>query len=380
MKYREINIEENQLIARHDLEQHCPFNLQFSNGDNIELNLEGITIGDFNESMAMPEKAVRHDFMEEDGYRVDTSSVIPFGCEPIILRKFEYLGHIIKVTSDVRVKASLQSSVFSIDKLVLSGNWKRVAVINPGEKNCFPDKIKWEEVPFENSTIYESGNMFAILILESEIGMRIEIGTGFDIWRWNIADHIEGAHGNLKVEILDGKVLLERRVLTAESDFEIPKRDWRFNWYLSWDFGENISGKGATTDNCFSLKKFEWPESGRVKKSDYDKEPCLHSKTARNRLRKWLRSIIKQSEGKEVSLLDMEAHICGNAAHLERPKMGELLHWDLPDIFDFQFWANRQLRRNESFLSIFPQKEGIFSELPSFKGMGKPVVDRIDDI
>ncbi len=372
MKYREINIEENNWKATHDLEQHCPFTFSLENDDNIRIVLNGITIGSLNESMAMPLKAVRHDFMQKDGYRVKTTSVIPFGSEPAVLRKFDYLGNILKVTTDVRMKAPVVGNIFSIDDLVIQGNWKKFAVINMSGGNRLNNKLEWHKISSEDSVIYDSDDLFGVLLLESEKGIRLEIGTGFDIWRWNIAEKTEGVVGNLKVESANGEIIVKRNVMTSEAEFKIPKRDWRFNWYLSWDCGEKKSGEKKDCADCFSIDQFEWSEAGTVKASGiYEDSPCLHSKAAKNRLRKWLRSIINKVEGKEVKLVDLNPGICENSAHLEKSKIDKLLHWDLSDIIDFWFWGNRQLRRKESSLTIFSAKEEIFSELPSFSVMGK---------
>ena len=78
---------------------------------------------------------------------------------------------------------------------------------------------------------------------------------------------------------------------------------------------------------------------------------------------------MNKSEGKGILLEGLIPHICESSSHLERPKGGAMLHWDLSDIIDFHFWANRQLRRKESVLSIFTEKDEIFSQLPSFIGM-----------
>jgi hypothetical protein len=372
MKYRKIEIDEECWSAGHDLEQHSPFSLKL-NGDKepATIDLAGVTVGRFNESMALPVKAVRHDFMEEDGYRVDTRSVIPFGSEPAVLRKFEYYSNIIKITTDIRVKAPVEGNVFSIDELLLQGKWKRFAVIGASKKKQINDKIKWKKASVSESPLYESKNLFGIILLESEDGVRIEIGTGFDIWRWNIAQEMEDVDGKLIIELnKEGSVIIKRHIMCAENDFVIPKREWRFNWYMAWDTGADSVSDSAVEPTTISVNKFEWSDAGLVKEGDSIlSAPCLHSKAARNRLKKWIRSQLDISRGKEVRIIDVKPHICGNPAHLERPKYDELLHWDLPDIIDLWFWANRQLRKKESLFSLLPEKNGVFEHLPSFKNM-----------
>ncbi len=380
MKYRKIEIENSSWSAKHDLERQVPFSFTL-NGDeddkSINITLKGISVASFDESMAIPIKAVRHDFMEEDGYRVETASVIPFGSEPAVLRKFEYFGNIIKITTDLRLKAPAMGKLFSLDELLLTGNWKKYAVIGMSSKFQIDKKIKWNKIPESDKVLYDSNDLFEILLLEDENGSRIEVGTGFDLWRWNIAQNLDNIDGQLKIELIDGAISLKRHLMTSDSEFEIPKRDWRFNWYMAWDCSGDDSLIDTVKGASISVKKLECPDAGMVKEGDViTNMPCFHSKAARNRLKKWVRSQLGTAKEELLVIKDMIPHICGNQAHLDRAKCEKLLHWDLADIMDFWFWGNRQLRKKDSFLSIFPEKSGIFGEFPSFKAM-KRVVKKV---
>ena len=373
MKYRKIEIEKNSWNAKHDLEKQVPFSLTLNGNDDdkcININLKGVTVASFDESMAMPIKAVRHDFMEDDGHKVETTSVIPFGSEPAVLRKFEYLGNIIKVTTDLRLKAPVMGNLFSLDELLLNGDWAKYAVVGISAKLQIDKKIKWSKIPESDKVLFESDNLFGVLLLEDKNGTRIEIGTGFDIWRWNIAQNLDGIDGQLKIELLDGAVSLKRNLMTSETEFTIPKRDWRFNWYMAWDSNVETSSSDIPQGASISVKKLDCPDAGMVKEHDVVTEiPCFHSKAARNRLKKWVRSQLAAAQEQLIVVEDITPHICGNPSHLERSKYDNLLHWDLSDIIDFWFWSNRQLRKKDSFFSIFPEKSGIFGEFPSFKAM-----------
>ena len=373
MKYRRIEIENDSWSATHDLEKQQPFLLDLKSevGDSdISIKLKGVRVASFYESMAMPIKAVRHDFMEEDGHKVETTSVIPFGSEPAVLRKFEYLGNIIKITTDLRLKAPVMGTLFSLDELLLKGDWERYAVLGISAVSQIDKKIKWNKVPESDKVLYDSDNLFEVLLLEDKNGSRFEVGTGFDIWRWNIAQNLDGIDGQLKVELIDGDISLKRHVMTSETEFEIPKRDWRFNWYMAWDNGSDDISEEISQGASTSVKAIECPDAGMVKDQDVVTDMlCFHSKAARNRLKKWVRSQLATAKEELIAVEDMTPHICTNQAHLERAKYDKLLHWDLADIIDFWFWSNRQLRKKESFLSIFPEKSGIFGEFPSFKAM-----------
>jgi hypothetical protein len=95
----------------------------------------------------------------------------------------------------------------------------------------------------------------------------------------------------------------------------------------------------------------------------------------RNALRRWVRAQAGTPGTPDtLCLVGVNPGVCSAAAHLERPQRHVLHHWDLPDLFDFYTWANRQLLPHGRRLLIFPSPGEIFSRLPALIGMGNPVV------
>ena len=372
MKYRKINIEENEWLATHDLEEKVPFDIKWEKY-GVSLSLTGIKAGALDETMAMPLKAVRHDFMEEDGYRVETAAVIPFGEEPAVRRKLEYFGNgIVKITTDMRMKSAMSGKEFVVDRLCLTGDFAEFAVIPLKEDTQFTS-LNWQPISTDDSTLVDKPEVCGIILMRTAEGFTIEIGTGFDLWRWNVSEKIPGAHAGMKIMKTSAGIEIFRFVMQSDTEFEIPKRDWRFNWYLAWsETNEKPEENNEPVD--FSFADLAVDNSGKVRNSQKVIDmPCLHSKQVRNLLRKWLRSRLGSDAGTLLRASGFLPHICDNPSHLERPKQGPLLHWDLQDIIDFWFWANRQLRKNDCSIALSADKDSIFNELPSFRAMGRKI-------
>lgn len=403
MKYKKIEINGDGWLAVHDLEERIPFSLSLNHSTratatvpagkitespNHQITLMGIVIGDLTESISLPEKAVQHEFMDIEGYSVDTKSTIPFGSEPVIVRNFEYLPNIVKVTTDVQIRRSTVAENLEIDSLKLDGDWKRCAIINLTPEKPASKKVKWINLKKSNSKtaskpdsfIYDSETTFHIFLLEDKAGNRIEIGAGFDLWRWN-----QGAgdnevrdpesevsetettvfppkKGRFTIENTENGIIVRRQIISSEEECELHAQIWRFNWYLSW----------GAEDGAPELEHFRTLELEHSSTPELPNSPtCFHAKATRNQLRKAVRAEINKLDDDTLCLPDIEPHLCSNPSHIARPGKEGLQHWDMTDIIDFWFWANRQLLKSDSKLIIRPPKGSIFEELPSFRRMRK---------
>lgn len=396
MRHVETTIENAGWIAEHAPEKQEPFILSLNKEGSEKVILDGIGLSALNERDALTEKVIKHDLMDDFGNTVESKSVIPFGVEPMLSRKFEYYLKTIRVTTDVVLRKNSTISNFNVDDLRLTGDWLRFAVVSPDANGDFPDSIPWCEITTEASTLWEGGEVFAFILLENANGTRLEIGTGFDMWRWNVAATM-GATGKFTLEKKEnGEIVLKRSVLQFDSETEIPGREWRFHWYLSWSYGEddkrvNRSQSGIKTfpqpgakperggekenNLIFTLKETPWSEPARISRNAKPAPfPCFHSKTVRNHIRKTIRSIAANAEEslETLSILDCAPHFCDSRAHLERAKQEYIPHWDITDIIAFHFWASRKLKDKEIIFKIFPPSKGIFNELPSFTSMREP--------
>ena len=402
MKYKKLEINKENWNVIHDLEKHIPFYFSCKNPSHQKitkpLNLQihpGIEIGEFSETMSLPEKAVMHKLMDIEGYSIETKTIIPFGSEPAITRKFEYLPNIVKITTDVEIKKSITAENFEVDSLKLEGNWKKCAVINLSADNHALKKIDWIDLhsPSHACTdsqthglIYDSPSHFHIFLLETQDGTRLEIGAGFDLWRWNAGGREEvrdedseeskkynstaNPQGRFTIEQTAEGLFIKRQIITSDKEFEIDAKNWRFNWYLAWKTEKKKSGvrdqEGEKQNSENSAHSNPIPLSPEYQESKIKHVPCFHAKNTRNQLRKSVRSVINKLDDDILHLDNIAPHICTNSSHISRPGEKDIEHWDMTDIIDFWLWTNRQLQKKESCFIITPPKNSIFEELPSF--------------
>lgn len=399
MRYNKIEIEGKNWHATHDLEEHIPLFLSVNN--DIQLLLNGVNIGNFSEETALPQKAVMHEFMDVVGYHVETGSVIPFGSEPAISRKFEYLNNIIKVTTDINIPRNTSADKFEIDPLKISGNWQKFALIDMSK----PTELTWQPI-IEDSTIFDSDSHFHIILLEDKDGTRMEIGAGFDLWRWNIGKrtHVEDEKGQtielksrFTISYAKNEITIFRQIMSADSEFEIPARSWRFNWYLAFGNTEhptsNIQHRMKKEEKIIKnssitvsaevppkeqRRKYPAPSLRiKLRRAQSSIQSCLHAKKARNQLRKTLRKMVGQLDDKTIIDIELEPEICYNSSHVAKPDAQSLEHWDLNDIIEFWFWANKRLINKNSCLVVLPPENSIFAEFPSFWTMQGRIKERL---
>ena len=383
MKYNKIEIVTDNWQAFHDLEEHVPFclslNHQINQSPNHQILISGISIGDLSENNSLPQKAVMHEFMEAPGYSVETQSVIPFGSEPVINRKFEYISDIIKIATDIQVRQITAATDFEVDSLVIKGKWQKFALINlsaPGKK------IKWEPLK-PDSIIYDSDTHFHILLLEDADGMRMEIGAGFDLFRWNVSRSSDDGgsavvplsgtmedkrkvRGRFSITAENDRIIIRRQIMTSDQEFVIQTRNWRFHWYLAW--GTKVSGV-----SCQQSEKYTSTLKNSRTSELKNSSACFHAKKTRNKFRKAVRGLINKVENEQIVLPDIEPRICSNSSHIAKPGRQDLEHGDMTDIIDFWFWANKQLLTGNSSLIVIPPENSIFAECPSFIAMQKGI-------
>jgi hypothetical protein len=364
MKYKKIEID-NYYQATHDIESEIPFELEVP--DNtldsyiFKMQLIGIQIGELSEKNSYPLKAVAHEYLDTPGYTVDTKSVIPFGTEPIIKRKFEYFSNTLKVTTDIKVNRSTIEKSFHVDSLNIHGKWKRYAVLNldTWDPNT---EIPWNDFKADDEVIYQKSKIFHILLLENVDGLRFEVGTGFDIWRWQVAKYyvapaIEGEtpvslSSEFKITRSGDYINIDRTILCAEKEFIIDSHNWRFHWYVSWNDCREL--KHSNDKKSYKFNLTELPD-------------CFHAKTTKKYLKSALRSQFQNIDDNTVTFEGIVPFLCDNSSHVAKHNLKDIFHWDMTDILDFWFWSNRQLMKKNSELIILPPKKSQLNGLPSYQ-------------
>ena len=370
-----------------DFNSFGPGDMSFSFDGKTLLKSDGIELGMLKELHGL-EKICRSHFSDKTGWSwVETETLHPFGSEPVIKRKWEQAGNHVRVVSDIIIRGPLSLDHISIDSLKLSGKWKQVTIYSQSDPATA--EIKVEELDLSDFLGKEKQFDYIplVLLFVSEDGEELEIGTGYDLWRWHeFASRFNG-RSELILKGTDDGLTLERKVLAFDEDYEMQRNNFRFSWYFAWDKKNNykpktfdkcntltVSGKklfsdNKTTDCVYCLDSSTLPETVLVDGMS-GKFPCFCSRQINNYLKQWLRSLYHKIEGqkKDIYLCDIDPHVCLNAAHLTRGKKNNSIHWDYVYLLGFWEWANKYLGGSDINFYI---KNSPFVNLPSMKGMGK---------
>lgn len=384
-----ISVEKNGWKAVSEI---SPPKMSFSLlGDEL-FKMSGVAIGCIQETAAICEKAKTHEYSSFEGGYFETLNMLPFGSEPEIYRKYHYAANHFKVTTDISFHSNFKSDILSIDTLHIKGVWSRVGVLTiKKEDAAAPPATCWNWMDISSLTKMEYKEPPLLWLFEKENGIRLEIGTGDDLWRWNISSRMgKDSSFILRNDKENGCLVIERRVISAPESVEVAMNNMRFSWYFSWEihgwefvkqesvessefsFKNNSSEIQTPTHNpCFHFNNSEWPESARVLvNGNYAKSACLHSALVQNRLKDLVRHTASRISGGNVLISGIEPFFCESASHMDRPQKKNLQHWNISSILDLWFWANRHLCNSGSkFFITSPEENSLFSLLPSLRGL-----------
>ncbi len=304
--------------------------LAFANGCKCTVGTSAC--GAFGEKSGLVRKTRLHRSIDLLEITAETQRVIPFGSEFEIRRAFSFGDGFARITVDAAAGNGGRVESFTLDPVTFEGDWKKVAVDDG-------DGIRWQEAPAENTVLWESGRTPLRILAESADGALFECGCGEDLWRHNAASAMENCTAKFVVTA-DSKTLKFERTMFSFAkgdDVEIPKRPWRFSYCLAWSLAPETALSGGKE---LKLAALDIPESGL--RAGGEGKPCFAAPAVRRRLRDAVRSA-----GESVVVPDVDFGCCTDPSHLERPGKGELLHWDLPELFALYLWGNRQLAKKD---------------------------------
>ena len=376
-----------------------PFELEQSNlirftpGNEVSLEMPGCSFGEINESAALNKRWRRHDYMDGFGLWYEQISEIPFGSEPKISRRFDFSGNRCLVATGIILKNGFPVSEISIDPLIIKGNWQKLTLTTfEHESSEFSHQCFDLSTHQETASPYlvDSDQPFICCLLENDQGERLEIGSGNDLWRWCATGFSPECTASFSIETTPNAVKITRKPLVFPAERDIH-RNWRFKWYIAWQGAKStpvstdsenreepallIPGKPFPQGHggSFILAK-PWPQEGAVSHNAQllQDRACFKSAFTTRVLRKFIRSRLNRTTAEQLSISGVFPNLCDCAAHLERPGKGQLLHFDLADLMEFHFWANRQLFQTDSAISLNSLRTDEFSSLPSILGLRRP--------
>ena len=299
-----------------------------------------IKCGKFGELSVLPEKFRLHRSEDAADAELESSGVIPFGCEYRVVRDFRVSCGCASFTTDISAVTGGRVDGIELEPLTFAGEMTKVEFLIFGE-----DKFRTAELPTEG-TLY-SGNEVPLLIRATYAdGLRCEMALGGDVWRHRAAFGIEGAESEYELAASGGELKLTRRVLKYAPEVEPERRPWRFTSLIGWNDGTAPSEPLG--------EAFELPG-------------CAMSAANRRNLRARVRRSTASLDWREVS-----PTVCRDAAHVSRAGRGELAHFDLEELLAAWRWANRQLGRSGAHLTLTPKPGGLFADSVILNCLGRP--------
>ncbi len=287
-------------------------------------------------------------------------------------RSFEYAGNRFKVTLDAAFPKDYSSECLLSDEFCINPDVAETSVISaPADLSPYFKRESYSR--FVPGTPIESELAPISWIFKFRNGAVLEIGTGDDIWRWNIAEAL-GASSKFSVSNEDKEIRLLRRPLFSELPIPTQRRKFRFTWFFAWDFPKQrkLVDPGEESLVLDLAKDFNWPESARIMKSDGNTlpVPCFHSDIVWNVLRKTIRKNLDSKYKRIVFKNPPVSCACFSAAHLDRAKKKFLVHGNTVALMNFWLWANRRLNPiGSEFHFLTAPEDDAAASRPSIKGL-----------
>ena len=335
-----------------------------------------------NEALAVQKARVYH----KSGVAVfEGEGMFPSGPETGVWMACRYAGNIARITTDLSIKkdTALKQGI-QCGSMTLHGKWVSLTTVPNFEKTALTEGqvIHYDELPLA-------------WVFEREDGFKMEIDTGFDLWRW--MGGIELGTATAVVEVFADHVDFKRYLLvgtdSGEEGVQATPRNFRFCSQLAWsapalyadvaDMPElthlDILPKGKGID-VKALGDKPAVSVDFSKLTAYDSMYVAHG----GKLEKGLcwecndtklaaKRIIRQLAAKSVEgvlLIEdgMTPSVCDNGKHVDRP--GKTVpHWDLNGITSFAVWARQCLGNGWKVVVRQPKP---WDGLPSLQGLFAP--------
>jgi hypothetical protein len=332
------------------------------------------------EKAAEPQKSRLHESVDGLAQRIKMDCLIPFGSEPRIRRSLDFYGNYCKVITDLELFSPTPVEYISVDPIRISEPAKRIGIIQVPAVGEPAGTIEWTDNP--DGEIYNSTKPFLLVLVELNDGKVLEIGTGDDLWRWNASETEPDTTSEFTIIADDSGVSITRKILIWDERTMIARRNRRTKWYFAWSdtilsrttdmesipFDFKAKPPAGAKTACFDCSATAFPDfTHTTVNGEPVKTPCFHAMALLKRMRKWVRSAAGAAPGCQLILQNVQPHLCDSAVHMDRGKLGTMLHWDVMSLVDFSHWADQQLQKNGGSLRLAPPAESSAAFLPSMR-------------
>ncbi len=301
-----------------------------ANGNDL-LHVRRTAADSFPEDRGLPEKLRKHIADNTLSAEINSSNVIPFGCEYRIDRHWKIAGNICELTGDVSALHGGRIKELFLEELFFPGKKEDMEI----EFLIFGED-SFRKAAEKTGVIYEGSEMIRLLRVTSPAG-KAEFYAGDDLWRHRCANQIPGAESRHVLEMNENGMTYSRMIFRLPEDIEPEKRPWRFKSLFAFTPAAGIGTAGEKPMQELSLNG------------------CLAKPASHRELRAFVR---KQSPESKVLLRGDFPQICSDGSHLSRFGK-ECIHGDLGEVFNEWLWANGVLqRKGGSFIA--KSQNGLF--------------------
>gem|GEM_PF-860055 len=328
------------------------------------------------------------------------------GRGPKLRQICRYAANHMRVTFDLQWRrgASVQRHL-ELGSVFLPGPWRRYYCLPPLAHLAEGAKAGWHAIPDAVGASPMLGHWHRpplALVFERSDGTRIEIGTGYDVWRWEASLGHGPESGSYKILQEDNGLRLLREPLMCCAPFTPEPRSYRFTWYAAWlppapqsvpDAPERTpvavplrrngdladpeaaceAARAANTELLLDLRQLEGPTSWKRVRTradlaggNGDTHNCWQHAGVCNSARRALRQLAARIDSGNLRLAGALPGICWNAGHLDRRGGRALAHWDISGVLDFAVWTRQLLGPN---WSIQPVTDAETPPLPVLAGL-----------
>lgn len=315
----------------------------FKNGEK-RLSFGRVLCGKFSEVGALEKKFRIHPNQDNLSADIESTNVIPFGCEYEISRDTLCASGFMRLVTDIRAVNFGRVGDVALEEVRFHGSISKVTIFICGKDSPIEYAGNTPDV------LYEGSEPILLVTVTFSDNSKIDFGCGSDVWRLRSAADMEGVDALFSLKKEDEELVLVRRPLIYGAETAVEQRPWRFKSIIAWSGSANECSAPAG-EECAGFKN----------------APCMLEATARRQFRRAVRR-------GETSLVctDSLPGVCTDAAHLEKPDKKELIHFDLEEYFTSYVWANRQLgRKGKSFRFSFG--DTVFSETAAVGKLSNPI-------
>ncbi len=297
-----------------------------------------------------------------------------------VRRTCEYAGNRFRLTVDASFPRNLETNEISVESILIRQECKEFAVLLPDPLSPCKPMLEWHNLNGKD-IFFESERAPLAWIFKTSDGKVFEIGTGDDLWRWNIAGALD-VKSKFSLARENDCIRLKRTVLKSDGMIGDIGRKFRFTWYFAWILpGHDFLDRNDKDLFFYDIvNDIKWPDSARILTAtdEYFDLPCFHSDFVWNKLKKIIRKNL-EGANRKIVFGGIRPSICKSAAHLGRDKKRTLEHGNMMALMNFWLWANKQLHDKSSSLCFVSDAEDpVLGQLPSFKGLA--FVNRSHDV